>query len=166
MVMPALFTFLLILVVFPPSRHFCFPPAPLALVDAKTGGVKQPAAGSLGSHDSLSGATEAHKGEAVENEASALTASVASIAVSAAIGARNPVGAEENGAEDDLPDPTALPAHAATARSQKHGTTEGTEHDHAKKHVDEAVWAKARPVMRAISDVCDGTVRLRLTEAD
>ena len=52
---------LLALIVYPPSRDFMFPPAPLALVSTKTGGVQKPKAGVLGSTDSATGAPENYK---------------------------------------------------------------------------------------------------------
>ncbi|KAG5915554.1 hypothetical protein E4U53_004451, partial [Claviceps sorghi] len=60
--------FLMILVVCPPARTWCFPPAPPSLIDADTGGVKSPLSGQLAS-DSVTGAAELHPGEAVEQEA-------------------------------------------------------------------------------------------------
>ena len=64
--MPLVFTTVIVLIVYPPSRSILFPPAPLALVNASTGGVQTPKAGVLGSHDSATGAPEKHQGEAVE----------------------------------------------------------------------------------------------------
>ena len=63
--MPIVIAFLITLIVYPPARSYCFPPAPIALIDTKTGGVKKPAAGVLGSDNSLTGAPEKHQGEAV-----------------------------------------------------------------------------------------------------
>src|SRR5690606_42053060 len=40
MLMPTIFAMLIALIVYPPSRSLLFPPAPIALVDEKTGGVK------------------------------------------------------------------------------------------------------------------------------
>lgn len=52
-----LFTLTLItLIVYSPAREVLFPPAPVALVDSKSGGVQKPKAGVLGSHDSATGA--------------------------------------------------------------------------------------------------------------
>lgn len=53
---------LLLLILYPPSRPFLFPPAPLAAVSTKHGTLQTPSAGTLGSSDSLTGAPEAHKG--------------------------------------------------------------------------------------------------------
>jgi hypothetical protein len=79
---PTIIAFCMVLIVFPRSREICFPPAPLALIDGKSGGVKKPAAGVLGSDDSLTGAPEKHQGEAVEQEASNFVNSFTSIALS------------------------------------------------------------------------------------
>jgi hypothetical protein len=46
---PIIIAFLMVLIVYPPARDYCFPPAPIALIDSKTGGIKTPAAGVLGS---------------------------------------------------------------------------------------------------------------------
>ncbi|KAB5575305.1 hypothetical protein GE09DRAFT_590991 [Coniochaeta sp. 2T2.1] len=86
-VVPLLTATLIVLIVYPPSREFLFPPAPIALVDKSTGGVQKPAAGVLGSHDSATGAPENHKGEAVEKEASNFVDGIASVAVSSATAA-------------------------------------------------------------------------------
>lgn len=43
---------LIILMVYPPSRHFLFPPAPLSMISATSGGLQKPKAGDkLGSKD-------------------------------------------------------------------------------------------------------------------
>lgn len=66
---PTFAGFLIMLILYPPSREKCFPFAPPALIDANTGGVQKPAAGVLASDDSVTGAPEHHQGEAVEKEA-------------------------------------------------------------------------------------------------
>jgi hypothetical protein len=66
LITPLFIITLITLIVYPPSRGFLFPPAPIALVDSKTGGVQKPKAGVLGSYESATGAPENHKGEAVE----------------------------------------------------------------------------------------------------
>lgn len=86
LLVPTLTATVIALITYPPSRHFLFPPAPLALVDKDTGGVQKPAAGVLGSHDSATGAPENHKGEAVEKEASNFVDGIASVALTSATG--------------------------------------------------------------------------------
>ncbi|KAL2127048.1 hypothetical protein VTI74DRAFT_11426 [Chaetomium olivicolor] len=74
---------LLSLIAFPRTREILFPPAPVSLVDSKTGGVQKPKSGVLGSHDSATGAPENHKGEAVEQEASNFVSALAKTTVDA-----------------------------------------------------------------------------------
>lgn len=88
---PTMIGFAMVLIVWPRAREGCFPPAPLALIDTKTGGVKKPSSGVLGSEGSLTGAPEKHQGEAVEQEASNFVNSFTSIAISSAAG-KHPQG--------------------------------------------------------------------------
>lgn len=78
--------FLMTLVLFPSARPKLFPPAPLAAIDSMTGQVQKPVAGSLGSKDSMTGAEEQFRGEAVEREADNFVTELSSIAVSVAVG--------------------------------------------------------------------------------
>ncbi|RKU39812.1 hypothetical protein DL546_000861 [Coniochaeta pulveracea] len=83
-IVPLLTGTIVVLITYPPSRSFLFPPAPIALVNTSTGGIQKPRAGVLGSHDSATGAPENHKGEAVEKEANNFVTGIASVAVSSA----------------------------------------------------------------------------------
>jgi hypothetical protein len=150
------------LIVYPPSRTFLFPPAPLALVDAKTGGIKKPTAGVLGSHGSLTGAPEKHHGEAVEQEAHNFVSSFGAIALSSAVGKHpeNEVQDSHSKTEDLAPDPTKLATNAADAKDSASGADPSSTQDPAKKPVEEAMWEKARPVMHTIGDVADVWERL------
>jgi hypothetical protein len=76
---PTLILFLMILIWSPEARDICFPGAPPSLIDSKTGGVKTPAAGVLASDDSVTGAPEKHKGEAVEQEAHSFVTSLSTV---------------------------------------------------------------------------------------
>lgn len=157
---PTIVAFLIILIVYPPSREYCFPPAPIALIDAKTGGVKKPAAGVLGSDDSLTGAPEKHQGEAVEQEASNFVNSFTTIAISSATG-RHPEGDAENEADpsDGAPDPTDLVGSAVDAKDKTAGQKPHESHDKTKEPMAAAMWAKTRPIMHGIADVSDGWER-------
>jgi hypothetical protein len=159
---PLFITTLILLVVYPPSRPFLFPPAPLALVDAKTGGIKKPTAGVLGSHGSLTGAPEKHHGEAVEQEAHNFVSSFGAIALSSAAGkhTENEVQDSDSKTEDLTPDPTKLAMRAADAKDFASGADPSATQDKAKKPVEEAMWEKARPVMHTIGDVADVWERL------
>lgn len=79
LLMPTTAAFLMVLVLYPPARDYCFPPAPLSLIDPNTGGVKKPAAGVLASDDSMTGAPEKHQGEAVEQEAHSFVNSLSTV---------------------------------------------------------------------------------------
>jgi hypothetical protein len=124
--MPTIIAFLMILIVYPPARSYCFPPAPIALIDSKTGGVKKPTAGVLGSDNSLTGAPEKYQGETVEQEASNFVNSFTSIAISSAAGKDpkgGPHGSEEGASrlEDRAPDPTNMAMGAADAKDKTAG---------------------------------------------
>lgn len=154
---------LITLIVYPPSRSIMFPPAPVALVSSKSGGVQKPKAGVLGSHDSATGAPENHKGEAVEQEASNFVNGIASIALSSATGKNpndGPGGSDddENGGYapgDTAPDPTAMAVGAANAKDIAAGGRPHSSKDKTKVPMETAMWTKMRPVMHALADVAD-----------
>lgn len=155
LLVPTFIAFLITLIIYKPSRNFLFPPAPIALIDAKTGGVQKPAAGMLGSHGSLTGAPEKHEGEAVEQEAHNFVSSFGAIALSSAAGKHdsgNPDLDEDSATENSVPDPTDIAMKAADAKA---GTDGGKGEDKAKKPVEEKMWEGVRPAMHAIGDIAD-----------
>ena len=161
---PTIFSFLIILIVYPPSRTYCFPPAPIALIDGETGGIKKPTAGVLGSDDSLTGAPEKHQGEAVEQEASNFVNSFTSIAISSAAGKHpegDPHGQEEGASslEDKSPDPTDIAMSVSAAKSKTEGGEPNAVHDKTKEPMSAAMWSKTRPIMHVIAEIADGWER-------
>ena len=136
-----------------------FPPAPLALVDTKTGGVQTPSAGVLGSHDSATGAPENHRGEAVENEASNFVAGFATVAMSSATGKHEQADPEHDRLAKSVPDPTNIAAHATDAKAQTNGTAPAATHDKTKQPMQDAIWTKMRPTMHILGDIADGWER-------
>ncbi|KAK0925314.1 profilin, required for normal timing of actin polymerization in response to thermal stress [Friedmanniomyces endolithicus] len=148
LIVPLFIVFLITIIMYPPSRDMLFPPAPIALVSSKTGGLQKPKAGVLGSTDSATGAPENHKGEAVEAEASNLVNSIAQIALASASG-KHPQSEPQDGDEGSLssrvPDPTSMATSASGAG----------EKDKAKIPMETAVWNKMRPTMHALADVAD-----------
>ena len=160
MLVPTFLTMLITLIVYPPSREFLFPPMPLALVDASTGGVKKPKAGMLGSDHSLTGAPEKHKGEAVEQEASNFVSSFAQITIGAAAGQhpQNDLQDKEGAIDTNVPDPTKI---ATTAVEAKKASSDDMpqHHDKTKQPMEEAMWSKLRPIMHIIGDIADGWER-------
>lgn len=79
--MPAVLLFLCVLINFPKARAMAFPPAPISMVGSLSGNLTKPNAGVLGSVDSITGAPENMKGEAVENEASNFVTGLAAVGV-------------------------------------------------------------------------------------
>ncbi|KAH8882138.1 hypothetical protein GQ53DRAFT_885822 [Thozetella sp. PMI_491] len=144
LVMPALCLTIIVLIIHPPSRSTLFPPAPIALVSAHSGGLQKPKAGVLGSHDSATGAPENHKGEAVEQEASNFYNSIASIALTGATG-KHPQAEPVVADDGDLTHDTDVAAGAHPTPS----------HDKTKIPVETAMWTKMRPVMHGIADISD-----------
>ncbi|KAL5416849.1 hypothetical protein PMIN03_001914 [Paraphaeosphaeria minitans] len=145
------------LIAYPPIRPIMFPPAPIALVSAKTGGIQKPKSGTLGSHDSATGAPENHKGEAIEQEASNFVSGVASIALSSATG-KHPQGEPPEGDDssaDAVPDPTSIAIGAADAKDKAAGGIPTKKHDKTKVPMETAMWSKMRPIMHGIADATD-----------
>lgn len=143
------------LIAYVPSRDFLFPPAPLALVNGKTGGLQKPKAGVLGSHDSATGAPENYKGEAVEQEASNFVNGIANVALSSATGKHpmnDPEDEEGGAAHDAAPDPTAVVTSASAARASAGGQKSK---DKTKVPMETAIWNKMRPLMHGLQDAVD-----------
>jgi len=164
LIVPAFLTTIIVLITVPKSRHILFPPVPIALVDPKTGGVQTPKAGVLGSTCSATGASENYKGEAVEQEASNLVASVASVAVSSAAGRNDKLDPDDEAGESKkldkhAPDPTGMAMKMADASSAASGAQPDTQHDKTKKPMEDAVWGKMRPAMHVVGDIADGWER-------
>ncbi|KAI1848461.1 hypothetical protein JX266_005767 [Neoarthrinium moseri] len=156
-IVPLLCITTITLVVYPPSRGVLFPPAPIALVDNKSGGVQKPKAGVLGSHDSATGAPENHKGEAVEQEASNFFNGITSVVLASATG-KHPQGDPETDGKDpgdSIPDPTGIAAGAADAKDIAAGGAPSPKHDKTKVPVESAMWTKMRPIMHGVADISD-----------
>ncbi|KAF3404111.1 hypothetical protein DPV78_002449 [Talaromyces pinophilus] len=154
-VIPMLLSVVIVLILYPPSRLFLFPPAPIALVDSQTGGVQKPRAGVLGSKDSLTGAPERYRGEAVEQEASNLVGSVAGVAIGSAAGKHDPAVPDDAPMEDKVPDVTDVATQLGDLQGSAGGEIPSTKHDKTKKPMSDAVWQKMKPVMHILGDVTD-----------
>ncbi|KAI0674025.1 hypothetical protein C8Q78DRAFT_968788 [Trametes maxima] len=188
-ILPALLLGTVLVLIFHPEyRERLFPPAPLAAVSATSGNLQVPRAGVVGSGDSLSGAPEAHQGEAVEQEASHFVAALGAIGAGTVMGQggspkrkRGEPRANENddaggemetetdqgeGASDDsiagaLPDPSDFALHAKNVKDTANSNgLHDPAADVAKKSVESALWEKMRPVMRILADVADTWERL------
>jgi hypothetical protein len=174
-ILPFLLIVAIIVIVDPPSRKLLFPPAPLALISGTTGNLQTPKAGTVGSKDSLSGAPEAHKGEAVEQEARHFVSGIANLAISTAAG-KGP-GVDGNGnavaggeaeaegttkpstaIEGAVPDPVAAVTGATESKHLASGDV--AKKDPAKEPVQDAMWQKMRPFMRILTSIADTWERL------
>lgn len=155
---PTIVGFLMVLIVYPPTRSYCFPPAPPSLIDSNTGGLQKPPAGVLGSDDTMTGAPEKHEGEAVEQEAHSFVTSISTVCsglvISTAAG-KHPQGDPEHDKSTNTPDPTEITADVAHAKDKSNGDEPTHEHDRTKEPVSRAVWSQARPVMHAMADFVD-----------
>ncbi|KAK3114179.1 profilin, required for normal timing of actin polymerization in response to thermal stress [Teratosphaeriaceae sp. CCFEE 6253] len=155
---PTFSVLMIVLIMHPPSRDLLFPPAPIALVSAKTGGLQKPKAGVLGSTDSATGAPEKYKGEAVEAEASNLVKSIAHVALASATG-KHPQGdpGDDDGDSPNsrVPDPASMAISAVSARTSATSGAASGDRDKAKVPVETAVWNQIRPTMHALADVAD-----------
>ncbi|THH33414.1 hypothetical protein EUX98_g770 [Antrodiella citrinella] len=174
MLLPLFLAMLATLILEPRSRKLLFPPAPLAMISAKTGNIQKPKSDSLGSVDSLSGAQEKHLGEAVEQEARHFVSGFATIAVSAAAGKGpgddgdgNAIGGGEPAAQGEdkqmssvdgaVPDPVSAVLAGVEAKDLASG--DDSSKDAAKKPVIDSMWEKARPIMNILEDLSDGWER-------
>jgi Protein of unknown function (DUF3292) len=155
--MPLLFTTITVLVLVPQARTLLFPPTPIALIDSKTGALQSPRAGVLGSHDTVTGAPENHKGEAVEKEASNFVAGIGTIALSSAAGKHQD---DEGEADAKAPDPTAMASATVDAKTSAEGGAVTKKYDKTKQPMEDAMWSKMRPVMHTIGDIADGWERI------
>ena len=113
----------------------------------------------LGSHDSVTGAPENHQGEAVEQEASNFVAGIGTIALSSATGKHEAADPDTDPLSESAPDPTSLARAGADAKSSAKGENVSKKHDKTKQPMEDAMWAKMRPVMHIIGDIADGWER-------
>ncbi|KAK7205107.1 hypothetical protein BZA70DRAFT_279078 [Myxozyma melibiosi] len=158
----------IILIVVPKSRRILFPPAPISLVNARTGTAQKPPSGGVGSTDSASGGSENMKGEAVEIEAHDFVSSMAAVAVRSALGRQNNTNSEDNeGASKSLNpaektmDPVALAAKSMNEEpTYVHGNQSPTAKTEINKPMEDAVWAALRPIMHIVSNISDGWERV------
>ncbi|CDM33904.1 hypothetical protein CBS147339_7691 [Penicillium roqueforti] len=155
LLVPTMLVILLALVLYPPCRSLMFPPAPISLVNKDTGGVQKPKAGILGSEDSITGAPEKFKGEAAEQEASNLVASVASVAVGSAVGKHDQGVPDDAPLEDDVPDAMDIVANTADAQSAAHGKVPTDSHDKTRQPMKQSVMDIANSSMHVIGDITD-----------
>ncbi|KAL7813593.1 hypothetical protein V8C44DRAFT_327209 [Trichoderma aethiopicum] len=156
LLVPTIIVFLMVLIVHPPARTFCFPPVPPAIVDSKTGGVQKPPAGVLANDTSITGAPEKHEGEGVEQEAHNFVNGIASVCTGVVIGTSAGKNPQDDPHDDNTaPDPTNLTDDISRAKDATDGNATDKAHDKTKKPVTSMVWAKTSPLMHMLSDFVD-----------
>lgn len=140
----------------PTARRTLFPPAPLALIDYSTGGVTRPAAGTLGSEGTATGAPENWKGEALENEASNFITGISAIALNTTTGGDPQGEAETEGKSmlDSMPNPESAATIVATAKDKAEGVDRPSG-DKSKAPMEQMMWAQMRPLMHLLTLVSD-----------
>lgn len=124
-------------------------------MDKSTGGIQKPQAGVLGSEDSITGAPERFKGEAAEQEASNLVASVASVAVGSAAGKHDQGVPEGAPLEGTVPDVMDVVANTADAQRAASGRVPSESHDKTRQPMRESVMQAANMGMQLINDATD-----------
>ncbi|KAK9242666.1 hypothetical protein V1506DRAFT_63145 [Lipomyces tetrasporus] len=177
--MPTFLMLLILLVVYPPSRAFLFPPEP-AIFREKASGVEKAtnlgSSGDLGSGEHFTGIHEYNRGEAAEKEAQDFVSNLVSIVINAAK-KRNyndsdgisEIDQEETKITYDnrdkkydnkpnisigavLKDPATYAAQVVDhpGMAQSEGGVAET-----KKPIEEALWIKVRPAMHAVTVIAD-----------
>lgn len=158
---PLVLSTLILLIVYTPSRALLFPPAPLALVSSKDGGVKKPQSGVLGSEDTATGAPENYKGEAAEAEARNFVRTIATVVVASVSGKHPQTNDDQDGGiHDSVPDPTEAIATTTEAQEKAGGQMKTFSHDKTRVPMETAVWTMVRPIMHGLANVSDTYERI------
>lgn len=113
---------------------------------------------------SLTGAAEAHKGEAVENEASNFVNGIATAVMATSVGKAPESDADQSSKKTKLdtalPDPTALTMAGGEAKGRTAGELPTEDHNKAKDPMVDAIWKGMRPLMHGLEDFCDNYERM------
>ncbi len=130
-----------------PSRDLLFPPAPRALVNMSTGGLQDPAAGQLGTLDSLTGAPEKQEGEAIEEEAANFVDNVRHL-VQRAVGMHEQEKNDGDPLEGKVPKPIRKGIKAIKEKGSEKGHATET-NDQTQGPMEEILWDKVNPKVLA-----------------
>ncbi|PQE09163.1 Proteasome subunit beta type protein [Rutstroemia sp. NJR-2017a WRK4] len=143
LLMPLVLGSLILLVSSKKARNILFPPAPLALVNMRTGGIQKPQAGQLGTSNTLTGAPEKQEGEAVEEEAANFVDNIRHM-VGRAIGMHEKEQNDGDPLEGKIPNPIRNAARAIKSAGSAPGHT-GNDEDLTQKPMEEILWEKVNP---------------------
>jgi hypothetical protein len=143
--MPLLLGMLLLIVASERARSVLFPPAPLALVNVRTGGLQKPQAGQLGSIDTVTGAPEMMEGEAREEEAANFVDNIRHI-IARAVGMHDSKEKEGDPLEGKVPKPIRKAIQSVKAASSAPGhATDDNGKDMTQKPMEELLWDNVQP---------------------
>jgi len=165
---PLLLSVIVALIIHPPARSTLFPFVPMALIDVRTGTLQQPRAGKLASGDSITGAAEKYRGEAVEEEAMNFVAGLASIGLSSPTelkkrdrdpkaGPTSPLDSALGSLKKVIPGVSDVGATASEEGNTPAGDASSDKPDEAKVPMQQMMWDEVRPLMHmhVLSEICD-----------
>lgn len=130
-----------------------FPPAPLALVSYKSGGLTKPSAGVLGSVDSATGAPESHKGEALENEASNVITGYAALCMHLMV-EEDPQGEPNPAGELSTPSPDTIATKMAVVKDKATGVDKPSQ-DKTSVPIHRSMQGTTKPMLHLLTLVSD-----------
>lgn len=113
--------------------------------------------GVLASDDSLTGAPEHMKGQAVESEASNFVNAISGIGTNIMTGrdlAGEPNAPGRGSSTLMQADPSDISLMVASAKDRAEGV-KAPSHDKSKKPMEDMTWAKTGPTMHAMTVICD-----------
>ncbi len=143
LILPLVLGTLILIVSSSEARNTLFPPAPLAIVNIKTGGFQRPQAGQLGTDDTLTGAPEKQPHEAAEEEAANFVNNIRHN-IQKAVGMHN----EKQQGGDPLEGKVPKPIRKAIRAVQAEGATAGhvgENTDQTQEPMEELIWAGVNP---------------------
>lgn len=145
LLIPLILGTLMIIIGSEKARDTLFPPAPLALVNTRTGGLQKPQAGQLGTTDTLTGAPEKAEGEAREEEAANFVDNARHI-IARAIGMHDSSDSEGDPLEGKVPKPIRKGVKSVKAAGSAAGhATDDAGRDMTQKPMEEILWDKVQP---------------------
>ncbi|RGP81495.1 hypothetical protein FLONG3_364 [Fusarium longipes] len=154
--MPTFLAVLLATLLSPKVRNTLFPPCPPSLVHYQGGHLIKPPAGVLGTTDTVTGAPENLKGEALEREASNFATGIIALSVNIFVD-KDPQHDEfqkGGGRTANLPDPRSMATRITTAKDKAAGV-DNPSWDKTKSPMQELMWSQMRPLMHWICRFCD-----------
>jgi hypothetical protein len=143
LLLPLFLGILVIVISSATARDILFPPAPLAIVNFSTGAIQKPAAKNLGTSDTLTGAPEKEKGEAVEEEAASFVSNIRHL-IQRTIGMHEKQGQEGDPLESKIPGPIRKVVKNVKAQGSAAGQATESD-DQTKEPMEKVLWSGMKP---------------------